>query len=112
MIPRADATTEDGEEASLFGVSLVFQRRLVTTPSVPVAARAQTFFPDAVAQSEPTFDPKSSNSDTETEVGLNSEVNVQYMTHCIVSTQDLTLELTVNICERLQERSGRAYRVK
>jgi hypothetical protein len=65
MIPRADATTADGEETSLFGVSLVLQRRVMATPSVPVA-RAQAFFPDTAVQSEPVFVPKSSNSDTET----------------------------------------------
>jgi hypothetical protein len=109
MIPRADATTEDGEEASLFGVSLVFQRRLMTTPSIPVA-RAKTFFPDAAAQSEATFDPTSSNSDTETEVGLNSDGSVVQTHDSVVSAEtpkrSNVVELNSPIfAERLQERS-------
>jgi hypothetical protein len=77
MIPRADITTEDGEEASLFGVSLVFRRRLVTTsPASAPVARVQTHSPDVAVRSEPKFDATSSNSDTETEVGVNSDGRV------------------------------------
>lgn len=71
MIPRADITNEDGEEGSLYGVSLVFRRSL-TTPHPVHIERVQTALVEEATASEGNVDNASVNT-VETKNGNESD---------------------------------------